>query len=179
MVCFCSMFLSWIVGGGVISQLDHKCTWQCSLGQSWLQNLGQQDSILVSCLAQDPLRLTDCIHLPQFLLYIHHKKLSWMFLLLRLQNVDLRLLQNLWNNFDGMSYTTSEHKLLKSDVLKSSLGFVTERDVQHIIHTTVRDIVLLVSHSKCNEEFLGDTYIYKCAQGRSESSEHRYICIVL
>lgn len=136
MVCFCSMFLSWIVGG-VISQLDHKCTWQCSLGQSWLQNLGQQDSILVSCLAQDPLRLTDCIHLPQFLLYIHHKKLSWMFLLLRLQNVDLRLLQNLWNNFDGMSYTTSEHKLLKSDILKSSLGFVTERDVQHIIQLYV------------------------------------------
>lgn len=84
MVCFCSMFLSWIVGGGVISQLDHKCTWQCSHWQSWLQNLGQWDSILVSCLAQDPLTV-------QFtpILATYTIKLSWMFFLLHLQNVDL------------------------------------------------------------------------------------------
>lgn len=42
-----------------------------------------------------------------------------------------------------MSYTTSEHELLKSDVLKSSLGFVTERDAQHIIQLYVTLFYLL------------------------------------
>lgn len=56
-----------------------------------------------------------------------------MFFLLHLQNIDLGLLQSLGHNFDGMSYTTSEHEQLKSDILKSSLGFVTGRDVQHIV----------------------------------------------
>lgn len=53
----------------MISQLDHKCTWQCSHGQSWLQNLGQQDSILVSCLAQDPLTALICANS----CYMYHK----------------------------------------------------------------------------------------------------------
>lgn len=66
LICPC-MFLRWVA---VISQLDHKCTWWCSHRQSWLQNLGQWDSILMSCPAQDPVRPANCINLRYLFLYI-------------------------------------------------------------------------------------------------------------
>lgn len=168
------MFLRWVAGGVVISQLDHKYTWWWSHGQSWLQNLGQQDSILMSCLAQD--WLTVWIYASSCYIYTI-KKLSWMFLLLHLQNLDLELLQNFFEIVLMACPIPLQSKCYSSQTLKFMLcnwKICIARDI------TVYDILLIVSDSRFNKEVL--RYVYTRTHTLSadlKSNEHGHICIIL